>query len=311
MMPHSVEGSAMRCRHLSFVVAASLSSLLLAGCATPRGAEQSARQADVPTCPDAAAINAKAQRYVGLAVEPTADPGLTMAGAKCGAAKFMQALGPTHGPVVGYKAGLTNPAVQQRFNLTAPLRGTLLANMLLPDGATVPAKFGVKPFFEADLIVEVGSTAIHTATTPLQALAALRSVRPFIELPDTLVDDPSKLTAPALVLNNVGARLGVLGAPVAVRADAAFADALRDMTVQRLDASGKVLQQEKGTAILGHPLNAVIWLAAELKRDGITLKPGDLLSLGAFFAGPVQPGVPVRLAYLGLPGDPKVSVNPR
>lgn len=283
---------------------AALATLWLAGCATPR-------PADPPTCPDAAAIQAKAQRYVSLAVEPTADPALTLAGAKCGAAKLMRALAPTHGPVVGYKAGLTNAAVQKRFNLDAPLRGTLLANMLLPDGATVPAKFGAKPFFEADLVVEVGSSAIHDATTPVQVLAALRSVRPFIELPDTLVDDPSRLTAPALVLNNVGARLGVLGPAVPVRADQAFADGLRDMTVLRLDAGGKVLAQEKGTAILGHPLNAVVWLAAELKRDGITLKPGDLLSLGAFFAGPTPAGTQVRLYYQGLPGNPQVSVNVR
>ncbi len=42
-------------------------------------------------------------------------------------------------------------------------------------------------------------------------LKALSNVRPFIELPDTLVEDPSQITAAVLVVNNAGARLGVLG----------------------------------------------------------------------------------------------------
>jgi 2-keto-4-pentenoate hydratase len=81
------------------------------------------------------------------------------------------------------------------------------------------------------------------------------------------------------------------------------------MTVRTVDSSGKELGTARGAAIPGHPLNAVIWLAAELKKDGITLKPGDLLSLGAFVAGPAEAGKTVRVTYEGLPGQPQVSVR--
>lgn len=285
----------------SLALAAATAALLLAGCAsTPP---------DDPTCPGDAEIADKAQRFHDLRTLPLPPASMTMAGAACGQRKFVAALQPRLGPVVGYKAGLTNPVVQQRFGLSAPLRGTLLQKMLLPDGSEVPAKFGARPFLEPDLVVEVASAAIHDAKTPVEVLAQLRAVIPFIELPDTMVEDPTKITGPALMANNVGARLGVLGRPIPARADAAFADALRDMTVRTTDSTGKELGVAKGTAILGHPLNAVIWVAAELKAAGITLKPGDLLSLGAFGSAPAEAGKAVSVRYEGLPGMPVVTVR--
>lgn len=276
--------------------------LALAGC--------SSVPLDPPTCPDAQTVSQAAARYAALQPEPNPPAGLTAEGAACGQARLVRALQPTLGGVVGWKAGLTNPAMQKRFGVDEPVRGALLQKMMLPDGAEVPAKFGVRPFLEADLLVEVGSSAIHDAKTPLEVLAALRSVIPFIELPDINIADPSKITGPAITWINVGARFGVVGAPVPVRADAAFADALRTMTVRVTDGSGRELDAARGEVILGHPLNAVVWLAADLRRAGVTLKPGDLLSLGSFSKGlPTQPGASARVVYEGLPGNPAVGVR--
>lgn len=286
------------------IAAVLLLSVLVAGCATapPQAPEP-------PGCPGAAEIADKLQRFT--ARQPLADaaPGLTMEAAACGARKFVAALVPTYGRVVGYKAGLTTLQVQQRFGVSAPIRGALLEKMLLKDGAEVPAAFGARPFVEPDLVVEVGSSAIHDARTAQEVLASLRAVIPFIELADLLVADPSKITGPGIAINNVGARLGVLGTPIPARTDAAFADALRSMTVRTVDADGTSLASAPGAAILGDPLNAVIWLAADLKKDGITLRPGDLLSLGAFGNLQPRPGRALRVVYEGLPGNPSVQVR--
>jgi 2-keto-4-pentenoate hydratase len=277
---------------------------LLTGCATAPPPI-----ADAPTCPTQAEIETQVARYLARQMLPNAPATMTAEGGACGQRKFVAALQPSLGPVVGYKAGLTNPAVQQRFGLKAPLRGTLLRGMLLQDGAEVPAAFGARPFLEPDLVVEVGSSAVHDARTPMEVLAALKSLRPFIELPDTLVEDPTKITAASLSALNVGARMGVLGAPLPVKADAAFAEALKTMRVRTVDDTGKELGAAPGTAILGDPLQAVIWLAAELKKDGIVLQPGDLLSLGAFGSAPVAAGRTVTVSYEGLPGNPSVRVR--
>jgi 2-keto-4-pentenoate hydratase len=278
----------------------------LAGCSP---AVAPLRVVDAPGCPSAAEVDAMVQRYGSRQLLPNPPAGMSAEAAACGAARFVNALSRTLGPVVGYKAGLTNPVVQQRFGISTPLRGTLLGGMILADGVTVPAAFGARPFVEPDLVVEVGSAALHDARTPLEVLQHLRSVRPFIELPDTLVEDPARLTAPSLVLINVGARLGVLGAPVPVQATEAFADSLRSMSVVATNATGQELAKAPGAAILGHPLNAVIWLAADLRKAGITLKPGDLLSLGAFGNLPATAGQGIRVRYDGLPGNPSVAVS--
>jgi 2-keto-4-pentenoate hydratase len=81
------------------------------------------------------------------------------------------------------------------------------------------------------------------------------------------------------------------------------------MTVRTVDQDGTSVASAPGAAILGHPLHAVIWLAADLKKDGITLHPGDLLSLGAFGSLQPQPGKSLRVVYEGLPGNPTVQVR--
>ncbi|HNB63099.1 MAG TPA: hypothetical protein PLH85_00665 [Rhodocyclaceae bacterium] len=239
-------------------------------------------------------------------------PGLTrMEDGLCGRDKVVRFLAQAWGAPVGHKAGLTNPAVQQRFGYGAPLRGRLFRAGLLPDGAQVPAAFGIRPVFEADLLVEVADPhALARAGSPDAALQALSAVIPFVELPDLMVGDPGALSGPMLALVNVGARLGVQGTPVPARSGGLRAEALASMTVSVRDGTGAVLDSAQGSAILGHPLNAAIWLARDLAAAGTPLQRGDLLSLGSFsrLLAP-KSGLDIVVRYDGLPGNPEVRVH--
>jgi 2-keto-4-pentenoate hydratase len=264
-----------------------------------------AAQAACMTDEQVAALHAAYQ-----ARTPAANPdGLATADGECSRAKFQALLARQLGAPVGYKAGLTNPAVQKRFNADAPVWGTLYAPMLLPADSKVDPAFGARALYEADLLVRVSSAAINQATTPLQVLAAIDQVIPFIELPDLVVQAPPKLNGAAIAAINVGARLGVVGAPIPVEATAAFSDRLRDMEVLVM-ADGAEVDRGKGSDVLDHPLNAVVWLAKDLARQGLALKPGDLVSLGSFSKlMPPKPGLAVQVIYQGLPGTPLVAVQ--
>jgi 2-keto-4-pentenoate hydratase len=240
--------------------------------------------------------------------------GLSDADGACTRAKFNAQLASRLGKVVGYKAGLTNPAVQKRFNTDKPVWGKLYEGMVLPSGATVEAAFGARPLYEADMLVRVKSAAINQARTPMEVLQAIDQVIPFIELPDLLVQAPPKLNGAGVAAINVGARLGVAGAPLAVpamRAERyALLDALAAMQVKISDGQGVAVAQGKGSDILEHPLNAVVWLAQALTQEGLAMQPGELISLGSF--SPLLPpkaGLAVMVSYEGLPGAQPVRVS--
>ena len=240
--------------------------------------------------------------------------GLSDADGACTRAKFNARIAPRLGKVVGYKAGLTNPAVQKRFGTDKPVWGKLYEGMVQPSGATIDAAFGARPLFEADMLVRVKSAAVNQARTPMEVLEAIDQVVPFIELPDLLVQAPPKLNGAGVGAINVGARLGVAGQPLAVpvlRAERyALLDALQNMQVTLTDAQGAVLGRGKGSDILEHPLNAVVWLAQALQQEGIALQPGDLVSLGSFSPLlPPKPGLAVTATYEGLPGAQPVRVT--
>lgn len=246
-----------------------------------------------------------------LAKTPAANPeGLSTADGECTRAKVNKFLQQQTGDkVVGYKAGLTNPAVQKRFNASAPVYGVVYEKMMLPDGSTVDAKFGARPLFEADMLVRVRDAGINQARTPADVLKHIDQVIPAIELPDLIVAAPPKLNGAAVAAINVGARYFVTGTPIAVTPDSQIAEALRTMTVVVSGAEGE-LDRGKGSDVLEHPLNAVVWLAQDLQRQGLALKKGDLVSVGSFSKLlPPKTGQHIQVQYQGLPGDPKVRVG--
>ena len=213
------------------------------------------------------------------------------------------------GAPIGYKAGLTGNAAQQQFGVTEPVRGVLLSRMILPDGADIPANFGARPMVEADLLVEIGAESINDATTPEQALAALHAVIPFIELPDMMYAKGVALDGPAIAAINVGARYGVAGKPIVINPGGDWMRRLSAFSVTLKNGAAQV-GGGKGETVMGHPLNAVLWLVKSLNRDGVRLKPGDLLSLGSLTPPvPVQPGATYTARYKRLDPSGPVAIS--
>lgn len=291
----------MNCRH---AILKWLTALML--CIAPLAAQAQ--------CPGEQTMADAATRWIDKQPLRGFLPSMTMADAQCARDRFVAQLRANKqygGRIVGYKAALTNPAIQKSFGASAPVRGVLLSRMLTMETAfPVNGDFGARPVFEADLLVEVGDDAINEARTPMEALRALSRVHPFIELADLVVAEGEPLNAPVITAINAGARSGIFGQGIAVQATQAFADALRDMRVVMTDDLGTEHANSPGSAILGHPLNAVLWLVDDVRKSGGRLRVGDRLSLGSFSA-PITPQreMRVKVRYLGLPGDPEINMR--
>lgn len=258
---------------------------------------------------DCAAIAARAAAAWRAKSTVSGLAGIDAATAACVQKTLVRDLAPDAGAPVGYKVGLTGKAMQERLGVRHPVAGVLLQRMLLAPGTPVPADYAARPLVEADLVAVIGDAGVNQAKTPAEVLAHLSAIRPFIELADLALAPDEKPSADSITAINVGARLGVMGEPIAI--EPGFAERLATMTVSLTDGSGKVLAQAPGAAILGNPLNAVIWLAQDLASRGEALQPGQMVSLGSF-GPPAQPvpGGTVTVRYDGLSAAP-VSLSVR
>ena len=182
----------------------------------------------------------------------------------------------------GYKAAATGALTQKQLGIDRPLLGVLFSDGILKSGATVTAKDGVRPVVELDLAVRVASEAINEAETREEVLAAIDAFVPFIEVSDLPVPRGVKVNGGLFQAMNVGARLGIAGDPVAVMSDEATIERLGGLTAQLRDGADTVLVEGDGSALSGHPLDAVLFIVKEAKARNWRIKEGDLLSLGSF-----------------------------
>lgn len=259
-------------------------------------------------CPDEQTIDAMAEAFLTKTPGPILPSEASLDDGYCAQKKYLALLSSALGTPVGYKAGLTNKPLQERFGAKEPLGGVMFAPMLLASGTSLDAKYGVQPVYEADLIVTVKDERINEARTPEEALRSLGEVVPYIELLD-LQAEAKSLNLATIAAYNIVSRHGVTGKGIHVEATAEFVEALANMESITTDDTGRVIQTAKGSDILGNPLNVVLWLTRHVNAQGHRLRAGDVLSLGAMGKfHPTEAGRTIKVRYIGLPGGDSEAV---
>lgn len=261
-------------------------------------------------CPDDALVDQYLTSYAKGIPAAGFGPTLSDSDAECAKVKLAKKLPKHLGALSGYKLDFVSQASREAHGTTHPRWGFMFERNLIDIIPVIPANFGAYPLFDANLIVEIKDGGLADASTPLEALQHLDSVIPFIELSDVMM--PGERSANELLATNLSFRGGIKVAEIPVQVTQDFADALNTFSVTMVDEnqSGQVLGSAQADVLMGHPLNAAIWLAKALKQAGIELKPGDLLSLGSLIE-PKKPraGMKVKLRYKGLPNEPEIEVE--
>jgi 2-keto-4-pentenoate hydratase len=246
-------------------------------------------------------IKGAAQNYLAKKPVSGIEKGFSIDDAYKAQDTFTKLLAKKMGERTGYKIGLITKSGQERLGANGPIRGVLLKEMLLENGAKVSAAYGLKPAVELDMGVYVKDEAINDAKSLPEIIPHLSSLVCFIELVDTIAGTNQPMDASVLVSLNVGARAGIVGEKVPMTGP--IANALLNMKMVLSDEGGKILAEVPKLDL--QPLTNIPMLAASLKKEGKRLKAGDFISLGSPAAPqPVPVGKTIRLRYENLPSGP-------
>jgi len=182
---------------------------------------------------------------------------------------------------VGYKIGLTSPQVQQQLGVNQPDFGILYADMSYGSGASIDLSGLLFPKAEAEIALvlkaDLSSKDLHIT----ELMSAIDYVLPAIEIVDSRIDQ-WKIKITDTIADNASSGLFVLGTKPVSPHEVDF-----ELCGMRLDKNGEVASTGVGSACMGNPLLAALWLAREMAARHMPLASGDVILTGAL--GPMIP----------------------
>ena len=211
----------------------------------------------------------------------------------------------TRSPLYGWKIAATSEAGQRHINVKGPMAGRLLAERVLPDGARTALAGNLMRVVELELAFGMGRDLPPrpAAYSIDEVMAAVASLHPALEIPDSRYRDFVSVGEAQLIADNACAHLFVLGP--AVRTEWRAVDLAAHAVWA--DVAGKSRHEGRGANVLGDPRIAMAWIANELSGLGITLAAGEVVTTGTCLVPiPVVPGDGLR-AHFGAFGEMSVS----
>jgi len=182
----------------------------------------------------------------------------------------------------GWKIAATSKAGQQHIGVDGPLAGRLLEKRAFPSGASVSLTNNIMHVAEAEFAFRMVRD-LPSRKTPYsvdEVIAAVDTMHPAIEIPDSRYRDFVTAGAAQLIADNACASYFVLG-------PATVADWRRyDLARQPVTAyvNGKLAREGTGENVLGDPRIALTWIANELSLVGDGLRSGETITTGTCIA---------------------------
>ena len=180
--------------------------------------------------------------------------------------------------IVGFKVALTSKAMQEFCGVDQPLAGAVFGRVVHESPATVDlgrhrhlgVEFEVAVRLGADLTADAGP---HTRDSVVASVAACI---PAFELIEDRNADYSALDPFDLVSENAWNAGVVLGEPVV---DWQHLDL--ESAVTRLVLNGEAAGEGRTGDALGHPMEALAWMANHLNSRGDALRAGQFVMTGS------------------------------
>jgi 2-keto-4-pentenoate hydratase len=179
---------------------------------------------------------------------------------------------------VGHKIGCTTPVMQAFLDIHSPCAGDIFATTVLQSGERISRanyrRLGVECEIAIEISRDIGpSDAPFTRETIASVVGAVMA---GIEIVDDRYRDYRSLGVPTLIADNFFNAGCVLGEPIGD---------WRKLDLGRLEGrtliNGREVGRGHGAMVLGHPLEALAWLANSRAARGLGLSRGKFVFLGS------------------------------
>lgn len=197
------------------------------------------------------------------------------------------------GKLVGHKIGCTTPVMQAFLGIHSPCSGEVFAATVAHERARLKHADFRRIGVECEIVVELARdiTPAEAPFTRESIAETVGAVMAGIEIVDDRYADYKSFGVPSLIGDNFFNAGCVLGRPVRDwrRLDLA---ALKGRTL----INGAEVGNGYGAMVLGHPLNALAWVANARAARGLGLKRGEFVFLGSLVETKwLSPGDHVRI----------------
>lgn len=199
--------------------------------------------------------------------------------------------------VIGKKIGVTSRAVMDLLGVFQPDFGWLTDRMVYIDGESIPASALIQPKAEGEVAFLLKHTLKGPGVTRGDVMDATEGVMACFEIVDSRIRD-WKISIVDTIADNASCGAFVLGNRLV---DPRDVDLYTCGMV--LEKNGEIVATGAGAAAMGHPAEAVAWLANTLGERGIALEAGEVIlsgSLGTMV--PVASGDALRVSIGGMGG---------
>lgn len=197
--------------------------------------------------------------------------------------------------VVGKKIGLTSFEVQKQIGVDQPDYGVLFHDREILNGQSVSYADLLQPKAEVEIAFVLDKTLDKPDMTVVDIIRAIDFALPAIEIAGSRIADWN-IKLSDTIADNASASHYILGStPVDLKG---FDNVNCGMQLFR---NGTLASEGKGSACLGSPLNAVMWLANRMIEIGNPLRKGELIlsgALGRFID--IHPGDHLEASIQGL-----------
>jgi 2-keto-4-pentenoate hydratase len=182
------------------------------------------------------------------------------------------------GALAGHKIGCTTPVMQQFLGIDHPCAGGMFSARVYREAAALRHAAFVRVGIECEIAVLLGADlpARERPYTAAEVAAAVDACAAAIEIVDDRWVDHQRVATPTLIADDFFNAACVIGASRKFDASLDLARLRGAMSV-----NGEEVGQGTGADVLGHPLNALAWLANERTRRGAGLRAGELVLTGS------------------------------